>query len=151
MTNNFLVLGTLAAFGWVLVSGAPSAIKPATQSPASRVAATASSTTLFNTAGGSPILEARQAPVPLVRNFRPPPVPAPAPAVSADAAPVPVEQQPAQGDLDSNAAKVAAETDGYKRVSIVGKAGNGGWRAKGYRGTTEVLLTVDGTGRVSMD
>ena len=41
--------------------------------------------------------------------------------------------------------------DGYKRVSIMGKASNGAWRAKAYRGSTEVLLTVDGTGRVSMD
>jgi hypothetical protein len=56
-----------------------------------------------------------------------------------------------QDDLDRGAAKVAAEQDGYKRVSIVGKASNGAWRAKGFRGTTEVLLTVDGTGRVSMD
>jgi hypothetical protein len=36
-------------------------------------------------------------------------------------------------------------------VSIVGKVGNGAWRAKGYRGTTEVLLKVDGAGRVSME
>jgi hypothetical protein len=56
-----------------------------------------------------------------------------------------------QDDLDSKAAKTAVETDGYKRVSIVGKASNGVWRAKAYRGPTEVLLTVDGTGRVSMD
>jgi hypothetical protein len=81
-----------------------------------------------------------------VRAFRPPPIPTP----PAEAAPAPVEQPP-QGDLDQNAAKAAVELDGYKRVSIVGKAGNGGWRAKGYRGTTEVTLTVDGAGRVSMD
>jgi hypothetical protein len=146
MANNFLVLGTYAVFGWVLVSGAPPATKPTTQSPASPVAATASSTTPLVTAGGSPMLEARQAPVPLVRNFRPPPVP----AIPADAAPAPTEQ-PAPEALDSNAAKVAVELDGYKRVTIVGKASNGGWRAKGYRGTTEVQLTVDATGRVSMD
>lgn len=146
MANNFLVLGTYAAFGWVLVSGAPLATKPTAQSPASHVAATASSTTPFVTAGGSPTLEARQAPVPLVRSFRPPPVP----AKPADEAPAPTEQ-PAPEPLDSNAAKAAVELDGYRRVTIVGKANNGGWRAKGYRGTTEVLLTVDGAGRVSMD
>jgi hypothetical protein len=56
-----------------------------------------------------------------------------------------------EDDLDRRAAKAAAEEDGYKRVSIIGKAGNGAWRAKGFRGTTEILLTVDGTGRVSMD
>ena len=56
-----------------------------------------------------------------------------------------------QDDEDRKAAKTAAELDGYKRVSILGKASNGAWRAKGYRGTTEVLLNVDGTGRVSME
>jgi hypothetical protein len=55
-----------------------------------------------------------------------------------------------QNDLDQKAAKLAAEQDGYKRI-IVGKASNGAWRAKGYRGTTEVRLTVDGTGTVSME
>ena len=145
MANSFLALGTLAAFGWVFVSGAPPATSPTAQSPASRVSAIASSTTPLVTAGGGPRLEARQAPVPLVRKVRPPP----APAISTDAAPAPTEEQ-VQDDLDRKAAKVAVELDGYKRVSIVGKANNGAWRAKGYRGTTEVLLTVDGTGRVSM-
>ena len=60
-------------------------------------------------------------------------------------------EQQAQEDLDRRGAKEAIELDGYKRVSIIGKASNGAWRAKGYRGTTEVLLTVDGTGRVSLD
>jgi len=57
----------------------------------------------------------------------------------------------AQEDLDRRGAERAIELDGYKRVSIIGKASNGAWRAKAYRGTTEVLLIVDGTGRVSMD
>ena len=60
-------------------------------------------------------------------------------------------EQQAQEDLDRRGAKETIELDGYKRVSIIGKASNGAWRAKGYRGTTEVLLTVDGTGRVSVD
>jgi hypothetical protein len=53
--------------------------------------------------------------------------------------------------LHSKAAKMAVEADGYKRVTVLGKGPKGAWRAKGYRGTTEVLLTVDGAGRVSMD
>ena len=60
-------------------------------------------------------------------------------------------EQQAQDDLDKEAAKAAIELDGYKRVSILGKASNGAWRARAYRGATEVLLTVDGTGRVSME
>lgn len=54
-------------------------------------------------------------------------------------------------DLDKKAAKLAVEMDGYKRVTIVGKTSSGAWRAKAYRGATEVLLVVDGTGRVSTD
>jgi len=100
-------------------------------------------------AGHSYGIEARQDPVPLVRRARAAPiVPAPpAPAVSVEA-PAATEEQ---DDLDRRAARAAAEGDGYKRVSIIGKASNGAWRAKGFRGTTEILLTVDGTGRVSMD
>ena len=57
----------------------------------------------------------------------------------------------AQSDLDVKAAKAAIEADGYKAVSVLGKAGNGTWRAKAYRGATEVQLVVDITGRVSAE
>jgi hypothetical protein len=49
------------------------------------------------------------------------------------------------------AAKAAIEADGYKRASILGKGTNGAWRAKAHRGSTEVRLTVDGTGRVTSE
>ena len=52
----------------------------------------------------------------------------------------------AQDDLDLKAAKAAIEADGYKGVSLLGKGTDGAWRAKAYRGTTEVHLMVDGTG-----
>ena len=97
----------------------------------------------------SSLLEARRAPVPLVRNVRVTPKPL-LPSTSPETSTAPAEQR-AQDDLDKIAAKAAVELDGYKRVSIVGKASNGAWRAKGYRGGTEVPLTVDGTGRVSME
>jgi hypothetical protein len=58
---------------------------------------------------------------------------------------------PAQEALNRTAAKVAIEADGYKGVTVVGKAADGTWRAKAYRGNTEVLLTVDGMGRVSTE
>jgi len=64
---------------------------------------------------------------------------------------VPDAEVQAQDDLDRKAAKAAVELDGYKRVTVLGKASNGAWRAKAYRGTTEVRLTVDGTGRVSLE
>ena len=144
MAHNFLILGTLAALGWAFVNGSPPSIEPAARSSASYVAAPDSSKIAYAATG--PALEARQAPVPLVRNVRPPPeTPSLAELPAHDA------QQQGQDDLNRNAAKAAVEADGYKRVTVLGKAGNGAWRAKGYRGTTEVLLTVDGTGRVSMD
>jgi hypothetical protein len=79
-----------------------------------------------------------------------------APPTSPDA-PIPEAEQKAQDeekaqdDLDRKAAKEAVEADGYKRATVVGKGSNGTWRAKAYRGTTEVQLTVDGTGRVTLD
>jgi hypothetical protein len=145
MPNNFLILGTLSVLGWAVVNGAPPSTDPTARTPVSRVAVTSNpSTTAYATTG--PTLEARQAPVPLVRNVRPR-AEAPPTAVPAAADP----QQQAQDDLDKKAAKAAVEADGYKRVILLGKAASGAWRAKGFRGTTEVLLTVDGTGRVSMD
>ena len=56
-----------------------------------------------------------------------------------------------QDDPDRKAAKAAVEADGYKRATLIGKASNGGWRAKAYRGVTEVWLTVDATGKFSLD
>ena len=143
MANNFLILGTLAGFfGWAFVSGPPPSTEPAARSPASHVAAASS----FKTApAAGPVLEARQAPVPLVRNFRRPTEARPLGAATTET------QQPVQDDLDRKAAKAAAEADGYKRVTVVGRAASGAWRARGFRGATEVLLTVDGTGRVSAD
>ena len=144
MPNNFLILGTLATFGWVFVNGTPPSTEPTARSHVSRVGAGGSSLAADAPAGQSPGLEIRQAPVPLVRNVRPPLEAAP-PAAPSDT------RQQAQGGLDRKAAKAAVEADGYKGVTVLGKAGNGGWRAKGFRGATEVLLTVDGAGGVSTD
>ena len=143
MANNFLILGTLAVLGWAAVDGAPPSTEPTARPAVSRVPS-ANSWKIAQSAAG-PALEARQAPVPLVRNVRL------RPEASPFAAPTVEQQQPAQDDLDRKAARAAVEADGYKRVTLLGKASNGAWRAKGFRGTTEVLLTVDGTGRVSMD
>lgn len=141
MANAFLILGALGTFGWVAVHGLPPLTEP-TVRPA--VSTTNSSKTAYAAAGA--MLEARQAPVPLVRRTRPllEPLPPPASAVVDP-------QQQAQDDLDRKAARAAVEADGYKRVTLLGRASNGAWRAKGFRGQTEVLLTVDGTGRVTMD
>jgi hypothetical protein len=47
--------------------------------------------------------------------------------------------------------KAAIEADGYKRAKVVRQGDNGIWYAKAMRGTTEVSLTVDAGGRVSLE
>jgi hypothetical protein len=86
-------------------------------------------------------LAANQPPIPFVRGVRPPPL-----AVAEDR-PNEVSLPPA--GLDRAAAKAAIEADGYKGVNVLAKEAGGTWRAKAYRGATEVQVTVDGTGRVS--
>ena len=143
MTNNFLTLAVLTALGWTFAN-AP-VPEPVSRSVTSRATAP-------DSAVASPImaasisLEAHQPPVPLVRNTR-------NLAVKATplAAEVPDSEVKAQDNLDERAAKAAIEADGYKRVSVLGKSGNGTWRAKAYRGSTDVQLTVDSTGRVTAD
>lgn len=148
MANHLFLLGTLGAIGWVFLNGPPP-VKPAERPPPARVVTTDISAPSHASASRPPGTETHRDPVPLVRNV--PPSAKPPVASASNATPVAVEEQPAQDDLDRKAAKAAVELDGYKRVSIVGKASNGAWRARGYRGTTEVLLTVDGTGRVSTE
>lgn len=53
--------------------------------------------------------------------------------------------------LDQEEAKAAIERDGYKKVMVLGKASNGAWRAKAYRGVAEVFLTVGSDGTVSSE
>lgn len=48
-------------------------------------------------------------------------------------------------------AKAAIERDGYKRVMVLGRASDGNWRAKAYRGVSEVFLTVRSDGTVSIE
>ena len=140
MANNLLLLGTMGAVGWLFLNAPPP--KPVEQTPESR---TTSSSAIPHVSTGGPEIVARQDPVPLVRNGRalqtPPALPAP------DETP-PAATEPE--NRERSVVKAAAEQDGYKRVSVIGKASNGAWRVKAYRGATEVLLTVDGTGRVSM-
>ena len=92
------------------------------------------------------LLRPQQPPIPLVRSHRPVSATATSPGVPANQA----EAQP-QDRSDRTAAQVAIEADGYKSVTVLGKATDGTWRAKAYRGKTEVQLTVDGTGRVSTE
>jgi hypothetical protein len=139
-----LVVGVLGAAGWLSVNGLPPA-KPTESFPASQlvVAASAARPDASNFQGSA--IEQRRDPVPLVRKVLALAGP------THNEPPVASDERETQDDLGRKAAKLAAEVDGYMRVSIVGRTSNGAWRAKGYRGTAEVLLTVDGTGRVASD
>ena len=143
MTNNFLALGVLAALGWTFAN-AP-VPEPSSRSIAPR-ATTPDSAVASSVVVASSSLEAHQPPVPLVRTVRNVTMKETAPTVA-----VSDPEVRTQDKLDEQAAKAAIEADGYKRVSLLGRGTNGTWRAKAYRGTTDVQLTVDSAGRVSAD
>lgn len=143
MTRKWLALAALVVLGWTVTNApVPEAI--------SRSNASHATTSDFVVAApivvASSSLEVHRPPVPLVRNVRTLAVKEPAPELV-----MPDAEAKAQDNADEKAAKAAVEADGYKRVSVLGKSGNGTWRAMAYRGTTSVKLTVDGTGRVSLD
>ena len=147
--NNFLALGAFVACGWVATNVVLP--EPAARPVASRSTSIAAPAFTSEPIADRNVLEARRAPVPLVRTV---PLSAVTPAVN-DLTPLAEQkaedEEKVQDDLDKKAARAAVEADGYKRATLVGKASNGSWRAKAYRGTTEVWLTVDGSGRVSLD
>jgi hypothetical protein len=92
----------------------------------------------------------KQAPVPLLMKARPT---IETPAFDADAVgpEVPLLAKTADVASDNSAAKAAIEADGYRNAKVVRQGENGIWYAKAMRGTTEVSLTVDATGRVSLE
>ena len=62
------------------------------------------------------------------------------------------EEPPARDALlAEGAVKAAVEADGYKRVTVLGPGRSGTWRVKAYRGNTEVVVTVEGTGSVTVE
>jgi hypothetical protein len=141
--NYLLSLIVLAALAWAFVN--PPVAEPLPRSLASR-ATTSDPVTAPRSAIDSNLLEVHRPPIPLMRTVRALPRTAATPDVAMADADV---QAPDNRDIGT--AKAAIEADGYKRVSVIGKQGNGTWRAKAYRGQTEVQLTVDGAGRVSLE
>jgi hypothetical protein len=139
----FLSLIIVAALAWVFVN--PPAAEPLPRSVASR-ATTSDPVTVPHATADSNLLEARRPPIPLMRNLQAPPKIVATPDVAVADANV-----QAPDNSGTGTAKAAIEADGYKRVSVIGKQGNGTWRAKAYRGQTEVQLTVDEEGRVSLE
>jgi hypothetical protein len=96
-------------------------------------------------------LNSQHPPVPLVRNPRALPATAVSPEAQRKAAEGQVSDRQVSDGRDKTAARSAIEADGYKGVTVLGKSADGTWRAKAYRGNTEVQVTVDGTGRVSSE
>ena len=94
--------------------------------------------------------EIRQAPVPLLMKARPT---IETPVFDADAVgpEVPALAKAGDAPAEDSAAKAAIEADGYRNAKVVRQGENGIWYAKAMRGTTEVSLTVDATGRVSLE
>ena len=131
MKKNVLILGVFAAVGWLLIAGSQQTTAPTAQSSAAPAVAAETWVTSSATADRGVVLEARQAPVPVVRTLRA----LPAAAILPDVAEPDPEEQ-AQDDLDKKAAKAAIEADGYKRANVLGKGADGSWRAKAYRGST---------------
>jgi hypothetical protein len=146
MTKSALILGVFAALGWLLIAGSQQTTAPTAQSSVAPAIAAETWVTSSAMADRGVVLEARLAPVPVMRDLRTLPA-----APSLPDVPEPNQEPQAQDDLDKRAAKAAIEADGYKRVNVLGKGADGSWRATAYRGSTEVQLAVDGTGRVSVD
>ena len=118
---------------------------------ASAKAATASDTASVvsrpsgDVAASRPLVEVRQAPVPLLMGERPP-------AILSQTMEATLTAMSSEGDLeDRSFARSAIEADGYKGVKSLTAGPDGTWRARALRGTTEVMLTVDRAGRVSAD
>lgn len=143
MSRNLLTLIVTGTLVWTFFQ-APTP-EPVSRSSAPRATPSGLAVALQAVAGSS-VLEAHQPPIPLVRNVSALPKSAASPDVA-----VPDVETQAQDDLARRAAKAAIEADGYKGVNVLGKGPNGAWRAKAYRGTTEVQLTVDVTGHVSAE
>jgi hypothetical protein len=92
-------------------------------------------------------VEVRQAPVPLLMKARPP-----IEQKTSDAPAAAPEVPPKIGEVSGeSAAKAAIEADGYKGVKLLRQGVNGIWYARAMRGASEVPLTVDAAGRVSLE
>ena len=50
----------------------------------------------------------------------------------------------------ADTATKAIEADGYKRVRVTERDANGNWRGRAFRGETEVAVSVDDAGNVSL-
>ena len=143
LNNLFNAIALVALIGAAFLAPAPKSAPVASPRTASGAAAGPVTHASASVSTASTELRAQQQPVPVIRSAPTRPV-----AAAPDEPSRSEAKAPSESGLDREAAKVAIEADGYKRVRIVDKAANGGWRAKAFRGTTEVAVVVDGAGRV---
>jgi hypothetical protein len=94
----------------------------------------------------TPTLVARQAPVPMHLAPRVPIAVKETPPQEANGTETALPET-IRGISDANA-RAAIEADGYKRVRVISKSEDGTWRARAFRGSTEVALRVDPQGNV---
>jgi len=141
MSHNLLTALVLTAVVGFALSAQPPG--PASRPAAPRLSA-AESAEAPSVKGAS--LVAHRPPTPLVRNLS---ASLASPVLPAATTPT-ADQRPREDGERKASAKAAVEADGYKRVTVLGRAADGTWQARAYRGATEVLLAVDDTGRVSM-
>ncbi len=161
MINNLLSVVVLAGLvGTFVLAPAPEPVAVASRPPPSTAPSAATARAVAaapDVAAGSPAviasntLDSQKPPVPLVRNPRALPATAVSPEAQRKAAEGQVSDRQLSDGRDKTAARTAIEADGYKGVTVLGKGADGTWRAKAYRGNTEVQVTVDGTGRVSSE
>lgn len=149
MANNLLVLLVLWGIGCLLMNSGPA--HGADTAPVIK----------SNATGSSGAIEMRRAPVPFVREIMTTPRPS-VPTVEPSSRPSTAAADPTGGTgaeeppardalLAGGAAKAAVEADGYKRATVLGTGPSSTWRVKAYRGDTEVVVTVDGTGSVTLE
>ncbi len=147
MNNLFNAIAMVALIGAAFLAPGPRAapVAPAAPAAAKTMSESASSVTRASAPVSAASIELRtqQLPVPVVRN-----IPARPTTAAPDERPLSEAAAPSRNSLERDAARAAIEADGYKRVRIVDRGANGTWRAKAYRGTTEVEVVVDGAGRV---
>ncbi|KAF0104224.1 MAG: hypothetical protein FD144_1649 [Rhodospirillaceae bacterium] len=104
--------------------------------------------TIGEGAVSKPLVEARQAPVPLQMRQRPPAVLSQTLEAAGGAMPAAAAPSNVEG---ADFARSAIEADGYRSVKNVVAGPGGTWQARAFRGKTEVVLRVDREGNVSAD
>jgi hypothetical protein len=141
MMNKILAFAAVVAVGWAVTT-------LALREPPARLAVAAGAMPgpprPSYAVASRDTVDTHQSPVPIMRSARP--------SLTISASPdvqLPVEDAGSRDRMDRGAAKAAIEADGYKGVSVLDQGLDGAWRARAYRGTTEVQLIVDGAGRVS--